>query len=115
MKTMKLVMAAVLCGCVVAPALAARVSVGIGIPLWWGPPAYYYPPPVYYAPPVYASPVVVPAAPVTYVQAPAAPAPAANVWYYCVKPQGYYPYVQRCPGGWQQVAPTPPDVDGAPQ
>lgn len=29
-------------------------------------------------------------------------------WYYCANPEGYYPYVQRCPGGWQQVAPHPP-------
>jgi hypothetical protein len=29
-------------------------------------------------------------------------------WYYCENPQGYYPYVQQCPGGWRQVAPTPP-------
>src|SRR2546428_12259210 len=37
---------------------------------------------------------------------------APSVWYYCANPQGYYPYVQQCPGGWRPVAPTPPD--GAP-
>jgi hypothetical protein len=26
-------------------------------------------------------------------------------WYYCPNPQGYYPYVQSCPGGWMQVVP----------
>jgi hypothetical protein len=31
----------------------------------------------------------------------------ANFWYYCSNPKGYYPYVRTCPGGWQQVAPTP--------
>ena len=29
-------------------------------------------------------------------------------WYYCKDPQGYYPYVDHCPGGWMKVAPTPP-------
>lgn len=29
-------------------------------------------------------------------------------WYFCANPEGYYPYVQQCPGGWQQVAPHPP-------
>ncbi|MGH7095629.1 MAG: hypothetical protein ACREFB_19115 [Stellaceae bacterium] len=30
-------------------------------------------------------------------------APAANVWYYCYNPAGYYPYVQQCYGAWQPV------------
>ena len=38
------------------------------------------------------------------IQPPASP----PSWYYCDKPQGYYPYVQACPGGWRAVAPTPP-------
>jgi hypothetical protein len=31
-------------------------------------------------------------------------------WYYCTGPQGYYPYVKSCPGGWLTVVPnvTPP-------
>jgi hypothetical protein len=31
-------------------------------------------------------------------------------WYYCQDPQGYYPYVRNCPGGWMKVVPdvTPP-------
>jgi hypothetical protein len=28
-------------------------------------------------------------------------------WYYCQNPQGYYPYVKSCPGGWRQVEPNP--------
>lgn len=31
-----------------------------------------------------------------------------SYWYYCNDPQGYYPYVQSCPGGWRKVIPTPP-------
>ncbi len=26
-------------------------------------------------------------------------------WYYCQNPQGYYPYVKSCPGGWIPVVP----------
>jgi len=32
-------------------------------------------------------------------------------WAYCQSPEGYYPYVQDCPGGWQAVVPTPPAPD----
>jgi hypothetical protein len=31
-----------------------------------------------------------------------------SYWYYCQKPQGYYPYVQECPTGWMKVVPSPP-------
>ena len=31
----------------------------------------------------------------------------ANYWYYCRAPAGYYPYVNNCPNGWEQVAPQP--------
>jgi hypothetical protein len=88
------------------------VGVGVGAPVGWG--WGYPPPPYYYYPP--APVVVVPQAPVEYVEAEPAvpPAPAAsaapgpsNMWYYCQKPQGYYPYVKQCPGGWQSVTPHP--------
>ena len=37
------------------------------------------------------------------------PAPTPNVWYYCLSPPGYYPYVQQCAGPWQPVpAGAPP-------
>jgi len=26
-------------------------------------------------------------------------------WYYCRKPKGYYPSVERCPSGWEKVPP----------
>ena len=34
----------------------------------------------------------------------------SDYWYYCQNPQGYYPYVKSCPGGWMKVVPqtTPP-------
>jgi hypothetical protein len=86
-----------------------RITVGIG-PFWgpywgWGP--YWAP----YAYPYAYSPVVVAPPPQVYAQ-PSAPAsaqpPPPASWYYCEHPQGYYPYVQQCPGGWRPVTPTPP-------
>lgn len=79
---------------------------------WHYPGAYAYPtyayPPYYY--PYSAPVVVVPSAPTTYIQQapPEEPIPAASDWYYyCRKPEGYYPYVRQCPGGWQRI-PTQP-------
>lgn len=86
----------------------ARVGVGIVFdPFWFGPGYYpnpYYYPPYYYPPAV----VAVPATPPTYIEQEEVPAPSAY-WYYCANPPGYYPYVKHCPGGWQPVAPQPPD------
>ena len=85
-----------------------RVTLGFhfGVPLGYYP--YYYPPPYYYYPP---SVVVAPSAPPTYIERPAAPAaPEPQAWwYYCADAGAYYPYVKHCPGGWQRVAPQPPD------
>lgn len=69
-------------------------------------PSYAYPPYYYpYSPPV----VVVPASPPTYIERsqPEEQAPPANDWFYCSKPEGYYPYVRQCPGGWQRVPAQP--------
>ncbi len=35
----------------------------------------------------------------------------ASYWYYCDNPQGYYPYIKTCPGGWMKVVPqtVPPN------
>ncbi|HVV64061.1 MAG TPA: hypothetical protein VHC42_01230, partial [Rhizomicrobium sp.] len=38
----------------------------------------------------------------------------AGVWYHCNKPEGYYPYVKNCSGGWEQVPATPDDMRAAP-
>jgi hypothetical protein len=38
----------------------------------------------------------------------AAPDPAANAanyWYYCTDPAGYFPYIQNCSRAWMQVVP----------
>lgn len=92
---------------------------GVWIDPWWGWGPWYYPyapyfpsyaypyDPYYYA----ASPVVIERQPQTYVE----PAPQHEekqyYWYFCSDPQGYYPYVQKCPKGWKKVVPpsVPPD------
>jgi hypothetical protein len=80
-----------------------RVGIGISLwpgwfPGWWGPYPYY---------PYYAEPrVVVQQAPEAYVREPQSEAP--SYWYFCREPEGYYPYVKRCPNGWLKVVPSPP-------
>ena len=41
-----------------------------------------------------------------YVYLPTVPQPQTNYWYYCQDPEGYYPNVEECPDGWQQVVPN---------
>ena len=95
----------------------ARVGVYLGIPLglgysWYGAPPYYaypsysYPSPYYYQPPV-----VIRQEPQVYIErsAPQASPATEAYWHYCNNPQGYYPYVKECPGGWMRVTPTPPN------
>ena len=64
----------------------------------------WYPYPYYYAPP----PVIIQQQPPVYVQP---QQPEDTYWYYCPDPQGYYPYIRECPGGWMKVVPdeTPPN------
>jgi hypothetical protein len=82
-----------------------------GVSVWlepgWGSyyAPHYYP---YYYPYYQEPPIVIEQQPEVYVQ-PLPPAEQQPVyWYYCKNPQGYYPYVKRCPDGWTKVAPTPP-------
>ncbi len=97
----------------------ARVGVGVYFGpgfVYGGYPYGYYPYPYYYPPAV----VSAPASPPQYIEqgpdgpvpAPgpedAAPPPAQAWWYYCNQPEGYYPYIQACPGGWQKVPAQPP-------
>ncbi len=80
-----------------------------GAPFYSYPYSYYGYPyyPYYSAPPV----VAVPTSPPVYIQQQPAvnqQQDAAAYWHYCHNPEGYYPYVKECPGGWQLVEPTPP-------
>lgn len=80
-----------------------------GLGLYFGAPYPYYPYPYYtypYYPPVVGVPV--PAQPPVYIErGDAGPGPG-GYWYHCTDPEGYYPYIQDCPGGWDRVRPTPP-------
>jgi hypothetical protein len=70
-------------------------SIVVGPPWYpWYPYSYGY----YSAPPTYVQP------PPVYVEP---QQPQQNFWYYCQDPQGYYPYVKNCPGGWMKVVPQP--------
>jgi hypothetical protein len=45
-----------------------------------------------------------------YIQRPRRESSAApsDVWYYCPDSRAYYPYVRKCPGGWETVPAVPP-------
>ena len=73
------------------------VGVPLGLALYGAATAYAAPPPV-----------VVQPAPQVYIEQPTFRAPPQTYWYFCSNPQGYYPYVVQCPGGWQRVLPSPP-------
>ena len=75
-------------------------------PWWWGPPYYpYYP--YYYS----ESPVVIQQQSPAYVE-PRSQPEEQYYWYFCRKPEGYYPYVKKCPKGWLKVIPpAPPDEE----
>lgn len=80
-------------------------------PGFYGYRSFGYPDPFFYRPFYnYPPPVIVPVTPPVYIQQ-AQPKPAEpqiNYWHYCQDPDGYYPYVRNCPGGWLQVAPQLP-------
>ena len=72
----------------------------------------YYPPAYQYYPPI----TVQPESPPVYIQQtpPTTQEYPPGYWYYCSKPQGYYPYIKECPDGWQQVEPTPAPTPSSP-
>ena len=66
----------------------------------------------YYGSPYYTdyNPAPVIQEPTTELSVPPGPRQPAEqyYWYYCRGPEGYYPYVKQCPGGWLKVVPAPP-------
>ncbi len=74
------------------PRIYWHFPIVFGVP--WFYPFYPYrtPPPVVQQPPAYLR---------------AQPQPT-DYWYYCRNPEGYYPYVRECPGGWMRVVPDIP-------
>jgi len=99
---------------------APRIGLGFsfGFPLYapyYAPAPYYYYPPYAYSPAPYYYPPL--AAPQEYIEQGSSVAPPSQTspsqaqgswWYYCADSKSYYPYVRECPGGWQQISPTPP-------
>lgn len=85
---------------------SGSVGVVIGAPLGW---PWYYQQPYY---PYYSYPLIVettPSTPPVYIERGSdQDAQAPPSYYYCSNPQGYYPYVRTCPGGWQEVPVQPP-------
>lgn len=80
---------------------------------WWlaGGMWFYYPAPIYpYPNPYVPGTVTVVNTTPSPPPAPPAQAPAVQYWYHCKAPDGYYPYVSQCPGGWTKVPATPPDA-----
>jgi hypothetical protein len=90
-----------------------RSSVGIWVGPGWVDPYPYYSYPYY---PYYREPPIIVQQPEVYVQPAPAPAPTQqpSYWYFCKEPQGYYPYVNKCPSGWMKVVPTPPGQSVSP-
>jgi len=58
---------------------------------------YYYDRPEYDDGPAYNGPY--------YRPDDADDSPDGRSWYYCKSPEGYYPYVKKCDGKWERVAP----------
>lgn len=89
-----------------------RFGFYFGAPIF---PRHYYPyDPFYYTyyPSYPPAVVTVPVEPPIYIERerPAQPQSGGfqeGYWYYCGSPEGYYPYVKECPGGWRQVDPIP--------
>jgi hypothetical protein len=85
-------------------------------PGWWDPwrgypyyPYTYSPYPYYY--PYYSAPPAIQRQQPIYIE-PAPEQEEQNYWYYCPKPEGYYPYIKKCPEGWLRVVPSPVPQDG---
>lgn len=83
-----------------------RLSVHLGVPLYWPRLGYYYSVPYPYPYSYPATQIIVERQPQVYVQRePAAAAATAEYWHYCPDSRTYYPYAQTCPSPWLQVVP----------
>jgi hypothetical protein len=84
-----------------------RVFIGAPLILGW----HHYWGPDYYSSSPYRQVVSVRAEPLVYIErgdAAAPPGSEVGYWYQCADPDGYYPYVKDCAGGWRKVEPQPP-------
>ncbi len=82
----------------------SRIFVGhrvfVGPRFWWGPGVWWQTSYGYYVAP----PLIVQQEPPAFISPEVLPEPP-DYWYYCRNPEGYYPYVEQCPGGWMTVVP----------
>jgi hypothetical protein len=83
------------------------IGIYMGVP-WWGPVGWW----VSWFPAMENLSATPEFSPPVYLQAGVAPpSPPASYWYYCLNPQGYYPSVTGCAGGWitsvAQAVPVP--------
>jgi hypothetical protein len=75
--------------------------------VWYAYQSQIFPYPDPYMPPE----LVMPQQPPVSVS-PANPPAPNQFWYYCAKPDGYYPYIPQCQVQWQKVpASLSPDAD----
>lgn len=80
-------------------------------PVYPYPRLYPYPYPYYVGPPAIAErQIIIREPPPVYVE-PAPERDRESYWYFCPDPQGYYPYVKKCPKGWLKVVPSPEPED----
>lgn len=87
-----------------------RYGVGVVVAPRWDP--WFWGPPYPYSYPAY-PPVIIERSPPVYIEQPQAapqPAPQPAYWYYCAESNNYYPYVQRCPSGWDRIEQQPGDL-----
>ncbi|OYO26361.1 hypothetical protein [Janthinobacterium sp. PC23-8] len=80
----------------------SHASVWIGSSWRYGPGWYddpWYRPYAYR----YGRPAVIVQTPPVYIEQ--GGVPTAQMWYYCARPQGYYPYVNSCATPWRAVPP----------
>jgi hypothetical protein len=90
------------------PAFRGSVWIGPGWGAWgpgwgaWGPPVYLF----------NTNPqVFIQQQPQIFVEPQQTQPEEQGYWYYCTNPQGYSPYVKKCPTGWLKVVPAPPQSD----
>lgn len=83
------------------------LALGLGLGYGLGYYGYGMPYPYPYYP--YQPVVAAPSPPPVYTQQniPTTSEPQTNYWHYCRNPDGYYPYVRECPGGWEKIPPQP--------
>ena len=81
----------------------SHVGVWVGSPWWYGYGPGWYGDPWYGYPYPYGRTLIVQPPPVYIEQG---GEPTAQMWYYCARPQGYYPYVKNCSTAWRAVPPV---------